>query len=486
MACEFHAVHARHRKVGDDELPVFGLRLECRERRVRGAVGADLVAEALQRPPGHAEHLRLVVREQDALGVRGHARLRVRREHAPDGGAGHYREIDAEGRACIGLAVHHDDAVERLDDPFHHREAEAGALALLLRREKRIENPLQRLVVHARAVVLHAEADRAPSRDFGACLVAAEDFTRGNHDAPAGWTHRLRGVRAEVHEDALHFRPVRAHEWQGIRDVGHKFDGGRCAGTQELQRFVKRGRDVERHGIGAPLPAVAEDLDDELPRSFAGGEDRVEHGAEVFVFSVREPRELRIAEDGREDVVEVVRDSAREAPDHLGALGLLQLGFQPRAFLVLRELELLLCELPPECKPRDECDREHDCRDLEHAEPLRLPVKRHHAEGDGIVRLDGVPVGADAADEEAVGAGRDVVETDHTLCAGGIPAVVHSLHLVLDLAELRLGQRRDRAADRRVPRACRDRNVPAVLRRHVDQFPLGTDFLDDRGHLVFR
>ena len=70
-------------------------------------------------------------------------------------GPGDAREVDLERRPAARLAVDSDVAARLVDDAVHRREAETGALPLLLGREERLEDSGLRLGVHVDARVAY-------------------------------------------------------------------------------------------------------------------------------------------------------------------------------------------------------------------------------------------------------------------------------------------------------------------------------------------
>ena len=66
---------------------------------------------------------------------------------------------DAEARTLRRGALDDDVPAVLVDDAVHHREAHAGALAGLLRREERLEDALEDLRAHAVPVVLDDQLD---------------------------------------------------------------------------------------------------------------------------------------------------------------------------------------------------------------------------------------------------------------------------------------------------------------------------------------
>ena len=148
------------------------------------------------------------------MAVRPLFRYTLRYTSAPGGlGCGRKRQVDEKGGAVAWLAHDGDVAAALLDDAVHDRESETGALALLLRREERLEELRARLLVDAGAGVADAQpgvASRVPfdQRDRrGLVQLDLLDFDR--EAAPVG--HRVPCVDHEVEHDLLDLRRVGAH-----------------------------------------------------------------------------------------------------------------------------------------------------------------------------------------------------------------------------------------------------------------------------------
>src|SRR5258706_1183745 len=69
------------------------------------------------------------------------------------------RQVNRERTALARCASHVDRATEVRDDRVYERKSEPGAAAGFLGRETRLEDALQRRVVHAASVVLDAHPD---------------------------------------------------------------------------------------------------------------------------------------------------------------------------------------------------------------------------------------------------------------------------------------------------------------------------------------
>ena len=105
------------------------------------------------------------------------------------------RQLDGERRAAAGRALRPDPPAVLLDDAVADRQAEARALARLLRREERVEDAAQRLGAHAGAAV-------AERRRHGAVATPRADAQRALRRSSVG-AHRLLGVDDDVQEHLL-------------------------------------------------------------------------------------------------------------------------------------------------------------------------------------------------------------------------------------------------------------------------------------------
>ena len=105
------------------------------------------------------------------------------------------RELDREDRAASGSVGGGDRAAVLLDDAVGDRQPEARALVHFLRREERIEDPRQHLLVDARTAVADPRDDRR----------AVRGRLDGDVDrpAPAAVDDRVLGVDQHVEEGLL-------------------------------------------------------------------------------------------------------------------------------------------------------------------------------------------------------------------------------------------------------------------------------------------
>ncbi len=185
------------------------------------------------------------------------------------------------------------------------------------------------------AVILHADAHVCAGPEIGMRerialgKGAGGDGERNPAGAPA---EGLPGVGAEVHQDLMNFRGVGGDGGdlggQGDAQLGGGGDRGAQQAGDLLDDRGERG-DAVAAGIG---PAEGEEAADEVAGAEAGLVDAVDELDGGLVGGEIEARELHVAEDGGEDVVEIVGDPAGEGADGLEFLRLAQLFLEAGAF----------------------------------------------------------------------------------------------------------------------------------------------------------
>ena len=211
---------------------------------------------------------------------------------------------------------------------------EPRALALLLGREERLEDPLARRGVHARAGVGHREHHVGAGHDAGVSRrVGGVELHVGRLDGQlASPRHGVASVHDEVHQDLLDLPGIGAHSSRGpARSTTASSTSSptsrrsilatppmtalrsRILGCRICCRLNARSWRVRS---AARLPA-ADDLLQVVAHRVPRLEVRGEH--------------LAVAEDDGQEVVEVVSDAPGEVPDGLHLLGLPELHLHPVA-----------------------------------------------------------------------------------------------------------------------------------------------------------
>ena len=217
------------------------------------------------------------------------------------------------------------------------RETEAGALASFLRREKWLEDARLHFGRHARAVVAHGQHHIIARHDLGPqpaiLVVERKVFRLDGQLAPA--RHGVTRVDRKVHDDLLHLPRIGLDAPDIFRQ--HR-DETHVLAQQAAQHVVHVAHDevqIEHARLEHLLAAEGEQLPRQRRRAL-GGLANLRH---VLMQNMIRRKLLQghiaVAENRREDVVEIMRHAAGQLPDGLHFLRLLKLFLQ---FLALRHI----------------------------------------------------------------------------------------------------------------------------------------------------
>ena len=146
------------------------------------------------------------------------------------------RHPDRERRPLVGLRGHVDGAPEHAHDAVHRRQPHARALALLLGREERLEDPGPDRLVHADAGVGDGQHDGA-----GRPLAVV----RGGDPQGAAVGHRVARVDGEVEDHLLQLAAVHPHRAGVGREVQHEPDVHADQASQHRRELPDHGGRVE-------------------------------------------------------------------------------------------------------------------------------------------------------------------------------------------------------------------------------------------------
>ena len=283
--------------------------------------------------------------------------------------------------------------------------------------------------VHARARIGHGE-HRVRTRDRAEVCLGEHlvEVHVGRLDGElAAFRHRIARVHGQVHDHLLELVGIRLHAPQIRRQHRHQRD---VLADQPAQQLVHLGDDdveVQHHGL-EHLPAA---VGQQLARQRGGALRRLADFLHVAALAV--PRgqlaqeQLRIAQNRRQQIVEVVRDAPRELSHGLHLLGLAELLFE----VPLIGDVPLRAPHPHQVPVLDEAD------DVikEYAGPAVAVVLTCFRVGDAVPGAD------EAADLLAVGGVVDVVQVGEP-CAHEVPGFlepVHARHRVVALRDPRAG-----------------------------------------------
>ena len=283
------------------------------------------VAVAAEHFARERPHRVLVFDEQDRLPSRRGRRIagRRRRDCTRPG----RRQVDLERGAVPGLAVDPDVTAALLDHAVDRRQAKAAAFALLLGREERLEHARTGRRVHAFAAVADREHHVRARLDRDVRQrVRGVQFDVGSLDRqpPAG-RHRIARVDREVDENLLHRRRIDRHLTQIGRERGDQLD---ILADQPAQQFLDLRHqrvEVDHLRLQHLPPAERQQLPGQRRGAIARRLNFQQIQAQRILLRDLVEHQVAVAEDRREQVVEVVRDPAGELTDRFHLLRLAQL-----------------------------------------------------------------------------------------------------------------------------------------------------------------
>ncbi|CAJ7649595.1 Uncharacterised protein [Burkholderia pseudomallei] len=331
------------------------------------------MAEQLEQRLGARRDFTIVLDEQDSQPRRRRGGETVDGVGRVDGWhrVGRARQVEPHRRARAHFAVDRREPPGALAEREYLRQPEARAHPLRLRREKRLERAREHLGRHAEAGILDRDLHEV-ARQRKAVLAAERDVVRADLEAPA-LRHRVAGVDREIDHRELELRDVDAHGPQ----VELRVDGERrFRAERRLQQLAARRepvRDVDRLAAQRLLARDAQQLARERLAVLQRALDRGELG--VQMLNAAPPRDLHVARDDHQQVVEIVRDAADQVAErlHLARLPVRRFDRAPHRRLRLPALPGLLLraqplERQPDHAPQRGGRREH--RDEQHAQVL--------------------------------------------------------------------------------------------------------------------
>ena len=205
-------------------------------------------------------------------------------------------------------------------DRVAHREPETAPLdgAHLLGRKIRVEDPVEVLLGDPGAVVGELQAQVAARRERGDLPVRELDRAGADLQGPAPG-HRLAGVLDEVVDHLAHLPLVEIHGGEILGDG--ELAGEVRAGGREQDRLAQHPGDAADPFDRLAALGEGDELAGQVPGAQRGLGGVVEGLGGVRVRPGEEAGEVEVAEDDRQQVVEVVREAAGEHADRLELLG---------------------------------------------------------------------------------------------------------------------------------------------------------------------
>ncbi|MCY1523809.1 hypothetical protein D9M68_587160 [compost metagenome] len=238
-----------------------------------------------------------------------------------------------EGGALADRALHPDVAARLLEETVDDAQAKSAAV-VSLGREERLEDAFLHMGRHAAAGVADADFYRPALRSVGcrARRGRAQCAVQGEHAAPR---HCSAPVQRQIENRVLELPAVDQHT--GPAGLQIEFDADVLAqrvGDQVLQTG-EHLVDIEHFGAQRLPASEGQQARREHCAALRSSECTVDDAAHVGRQVVARLQQLQVAEDRREQVVEIVRDATRELAQHLHLLGLPHLPFECAAFALV-------------------------------------------------------------------------------------------------------------------------------------------------------
>ena len=290
-----------------------------------------------QRPGGEHAHRVLVLDQQDgalagqvARGCLG----RLRRGLALVAGVLVDRQVDAEDRPFARLAFHEHETAGLLDDAVHGGQAQAGALAHLLGGEERLEHLVQVLRRDADAGVGHLDQHIVARRHHRVGLhhrivrphLAGAD---GQHAAVA--RRRVHGIaRVDRHVDDHLLQLTLVHlDHAQVAAVGHlQLDVLADQPADQVGQFGQHVGYQQHLGPHGLLAREGQQLAHQIGRPVGVLLDLHDVGKRLVAGAVAHQQQVAEADDGGQQIVEIVGHAASQLAHRLHLLGLDELALQ--------------------------------------------------------------------------------------------------------------------------------------------------------------
>ncbi len=270
---------------------------------------------------GRQADVGLIVHDENRLGLAlWHRRLAfvfpggaLRRAHG---------QVHLKGGALAGVTVDGDKAPVTLDDAQHRGKAQPGPLAYFLRGEEGIENAFDNRRGNALAGVAHLH----PHVRSGVGLRLTRSLGGRKHDILdldhqlAAFGHGVPRIDAEIHEDLVQLGRVADHRPKVANHIVRDGDVAREGLAHDAGHLLHQMAQLHEHPLARHAATEHQELADDAGAPLRTGLD---HRQQIQVVTVRHSmlQQARHHQNGRQDIVEVVRHPAGQRSDRLHALG---------------------------------------------------------------------------------------------------------------------------------------------------------------------
>ena len=232
------------------------------------------------------------------------------------------------GRALIRRARDPDMPARLPDEPIDHRQPEPASLADVLRREERLKHALQHLSRHAGARVFHLDDGILARRNALFAPVRSEGRIARDDRDRSPVRHCIACIDDEVEHAVLELPRIRTRRPEVGLELSLDFDVARERAPQQLVHAVDHPVQVDDLGLEHLLTCEPEQAPRQRRTAHCRAQGRLGLAQKARAFAQRAREQLHVADDDGQQIVEIVRDAAREAADRFHLLALPQLRFE--------------------------------------------------------------------------------------------------------------------------------------------------------------
>jgi len=240
------------------------------------------------------------------------------------------REIHGEASAAAGSGIDVDEAATLLDDAVDGGQAKARALAGFLGGEEGLEDAGLGGGVHAVTSVGNGEQNVVTKLDRGMkmrVVVIDEEVLRFEGE-PAAKGHGVAGVDGEVQENLFELAGVGFDAAERITEAQAEFDVFANETAEKLAHVGDEFVEVEDFGLKDLHAAEGEHLAGEGSGTVGSFANLLGAAVEGIFWLQMVEKQVAVAADDGEEIVEVVGDAAGHAAEGFHFLGLAELAFE--------------------------------------------------------------------------------------------------------------------------------------------------------------
>ncbi len=228
------------------------------------------------------------------------------------------RKIDLEGRAFANLAVNADVTAGLLDDGLAGRQAQTGAFALGLGREKCLKQMRFDFLGHAGSRVTDAEHHVVAGNGAGVCarVVFIQRDIVGGDGQLAAVGHGIAGIDDQIHQHLPDVAGVGLDASDLFSGNNRHFDVLVNEPPQHFVQVFHHVIEVQHDGLHRLFAAEDQQLPGQPGGALGRRPNRLKMTLEHRVRAEFLHRQIAVTHDDRQDVVKVMRHAAGELADH--------------------------------------------------------------------------------------------------------------------------------------------------------------------------